>query len=137
VFVERDPRAAALVASNLRRCGVAEGYAIIRADLGRLDEPGGPGRFDLILLDPPYAGNDLAVSVSRAARWLAPGGVLVLEHARRRPSPPSAGDLVRARVVQSGDSALSFYRHGGAEGVPAGADRSRADHDPDTSGNAP
>src|SRR5215470_14413771 len=30
-FVERERRAQALVAANLARCGVADGYAIIRA----------------------------------------------------------------------------------------------------------
>src|SRR4029450_3122718 len=30
-FVERDPRAVTLIESNLKRCGVADRYAIIRA----------------------------------------------------------------------------------------------------------
>src|ERR1044071_6566417 len=34
-FVERDRRAQALIAENLAHCGVAEGYAIIRADMAR------------------------------------------------------------------------------------------------------
>ena len=37
---------------------------------------------------------------------------LVLEHARRRPAPESAGDLVRTRQDVSGDSALAFYVRG-------------------------
>src|SRR5437016_14370950 len=59
-FVERDRRASALVAENLAHCGVADGYVIIRADLGRaLVERAGPSAFDrfpfgLALLDPPY-----------------------------------------------------------------------------------
>src|SRR5919199_1476259 len=40
---------------------------------------------------------------------LAHCGVLVLEHARRRGSPDTAGPLVRTREVTSGDSALAFY----------------------------
>jgi 16S rRNA (guanine(966)-N(2))-methyltransferase RsmD len=120
VFVERDRRAAALIAENLRRCGVASGCDIIRADIGRVSRPDGSRPFDLILLDPPYAETDLLGCVTRAAPWLAAGGVLVLEHARRRTSPPSAGGLILTRVVQSGDSALSFYRHGGADALTAG-----------------
>ena len=46
--------------------------------------------------------------------------MLVLEHARRTASPPEAGGLVRVRVVQSGDSALSFYRRGSADVPTAG-----------------
>jgi 16S rRNA (guanine966-N2)-methyltransferase len=123
VFVEHDPRAAALIAENLRHCGIAEGCAIMRADIGRLSRPNGPRPFDVILLDPPYDGVDLEAAVGQAARWLAVAGVLVLEHARRRVSPPSAGGLARTRVVHSGDSALSFYRHDSAGASIAGDDR--------------
>lgn len=40
---------------------------------------------------------------------LAETGVVVLEHAKRRPSPDSAGRLTRVRELTAGDSALSFY----------------------------
>lgn len=120
VFVERDARAARLIASNLDRCGVADRYAIIRADIGRLSRPGGDRQFDLVLLDPPYDEPELEPCVARTASWLAAEGVLVLEHARRRMSPPVAGGLIRTRVLHSGDSALSFYRHGGADVLTAG-----------------
>jgi 16S rRNA (guanine966-N2)-methyltransferase len=120
VFVDRDARAAALIEVNLRRCGISEGCAIIRADIGRLSQPGGSRPFDVILLDPPYVGPDLESCVGWAAPWLAAEGVLTLEHARRRMSPPNAGGLTRTRVVISGDSALSFYRHGSADALEAG-----------------
>lgn len=120
VFVERDPRAAALIAENLRHCGVADGYDIIRADIGRVNRPDGSPPFDVIVLDPPYAETDLLACVTGAAPWLAAGGVLVLEHARRRLSPPGAGHLILTRIVPSGDSALSFYRRGSADALTAG-----------------
>ncbi len=120
VFVDRDRRAAALIAENLRHCGVSDGYAIIRAEIARVSRPAGSPPFDVIVLDPPYDEADLLACVTCAAPWLADGGVLVLEHARRRTSPPSAGRLILTRVVTSGDSALSFYRHGSAEAPTAG-----------------
>jgi 16S rRNA (guanine966-N2)-methyltransferase len=125
VFVERDRRAAALIAENLAHCGVASGCAIMRADIGRLANPFGARRFDLVVLDPPYAEPDLEAVVARAGAWLAADGLLVLEHARRREAPIAAGDLTRTRVVPSGDSALSFYRRTTAEPGPGGgaADR--------------
>jgi 16S rRNA (guanine(966)-N(2))-methyltransferase RsmD len=123
VFVELDSRAATLIAENLRHCGIAEGCAIMRADIGRLSQPGGPRPFDVIVLDPPYDGVDLEEAVGRAAPWLSAAGVLVLEHARRRVSPSCAGGLARTRVVHSGDSALSFYRHDSANAAIAGDDR--------------
>jgi 16S rRNA (guanine966-N2)-methyltransferase len=107
-FVERDRRAQALVAENLAHCGVRDGYAIIRASVARaLDDPGGE-MFDIMFFDPPYdaqADSDLAAAGDR----LAAGGVVVLEHARRRLSPERLGALARTRVVTSGDSALAFY----------------------------
>jgi 16S rRNA (guanine966-N2)-methyltransferase len=109
VFVERDMRAAALIAENLRHCGVSKGCAIMRADIGRLGESWGLRRFDLILLDPPYAEPDLEAVLAGAAPWLAADGLLVLEHARRRTAPLAGGGLIRTRIVPSGDSALSFF----------------------------
>ncbi len=110
VFVERDRRAAALVAANLARCGLADGCAIIRA--GFVETAHGslpPASFELVLLDPPYEEGDLEAVVAAAAPLVAGGGWLVLEHARRRDGPSGGADLGRARVVTSGDSALSIY----------------------------
>ena len=38
-FVERDPRAVALIEANLRHCGVTDRYAIIRASFAGTREP--------------------------------------------------------------------------------------------------
>ncbi len=91
-FVERDRRAQALIAANLGRCGIANGYV----------DP-----FDIIALDPPYDGP--ASEITAAASIVAPGGVLVLEHASRSKAPDAIGPLARTRDVIAGDSALSFY----------------------------
>ena len=112
-FVDRDARACALITTNLHRCGVAGGYAIIRAGLGpalaRLrDEP----FFELVLFDPAYDEPQADELLALAAGRLAPGGLLVYEHARRRSAPETAGPLTRTRELESGDSALAFYKHG-------------------------
>jgi 16S rRNA (guanine966-N2)-methyltransferase len=113
-FVDSDRRAETLIAENLAHCGVEEGYAIIRATVARaidqLDAAAfGPYElFDIVWLDPPYDEAPGAV-LTAADVLLAPDGLLVLEHARRRAAPDSAGRLVRVRQVISGDSALSLY----------------------------
>jgi 16S rRNA (guanine(966)-N(2))-methyltransferase RsmD len=104
-FVDRDRRARDLIHGNLTHCGIAEGCAIIRPSFDRLD-PVGP--FDLVLLDPPYDDSPEEV-IAMVANLLAPGGLLVLEHAKRQPAPELAAGLVRTRQIASGDSTLSFY----------------------------
>ncbi len=110
-FVDSDPRAARLITENVSRCGIVEGYAIIRAGLTAASlAPIADRRFDLILLDPPYDVPDIERVLVALSPLLAPGGVLVLEHARRRPAPRTAGSLVCTRELISGDSALAFFR---------------------------
>ena len=107
-FVEQDRRALTLVGENLAHCGVTDGYDIIRAAVVHAVANFLTASFDIVLFDPPY---DEAPDEAMAAAGdvLAPGGVLVLEHARRRPAAETAGRLVRVRQVTSGDSTLSFY----------------------------
>ena len=102
VFVDADRRARALIAANVARCGIASGCVIIRATFNAL------GVFDIALLDPPYDEFPEKVIADTAA-CVAPSGVLVLEHARRRAAPESAAGLRRTRQIRSGDSMLSFY----------------------------
>ncbi len=111
-FVESDRRAQALIAENLSKCGVQEGYAIIRATVERAVprlaaeprfEP-----FDIILLDPPYDRSPVE-ALSTVDRLLAQDGLVVLEHAHRIAAPDTAGRLERIRNLRSGDSALAFY----------------------------
>jgi 16S rRNA (guanine(966)-N(2))-methyltransferase RsmD len=103
-FVDTDPRARKLVDENLRHCGVRERYVIIRTPQSLP-----AGSIDVAVLDPPYDDPDLTASIAAAEPLIAPGGVLVLEHARRRPAPEQVGRLRKSRDVVSGDSALAFY----------------------------
>src|SRR5229473_7602614 len=89
-FVERDRRAQALIAENLAHCGVTDGYAIIRASVGRAIDDLRAESFDIMLFDPPYDEQTDDV-LAAAGERLSAGGVLVLEHARRRPSPEQLG----------------------------------------------
>lgn len=120
-FVDRDARALELVARNLARCGVSEGYAIIRADLGAVGRRPLSATFDLVFLDPPYDANP-SEAMEQIDPALAPDGLLVLEHARRSSAPLRAGPLERVREVTSGGAALGFYRRrAGGEGPEAAA----------------
>jgi 16S rRNA (guanine(966)-N(2))-methyltransferase RsmD len=111
-FIERDPRAQALIAHNLARAGVTDGYAIIRASvvhgLDTLRASPAFVPFDVLLLDPPYDQQPDTV-LTQVAACVAPGGLIVLEHGRRAPAPPAVGGLVAVRQLRSGNSMLSIY----------------------------
>ena len=109
VFVESDRRAAALIAANAERCGARDRCAIIRGTAEQVLQHAIAGDpFDLVMLDPPYTFEPLADVVSAAAQHLAPGGLVILEHATRRVLPPIGG-LQSVRTVRSGDSALTLF----------------------------
>jgi len=106
-FVERDPRATALIEENLAECGVEGGYTIRGGDVAAVLPLMGTSACDLILLDPPYDTPTSQV-LDASARVLAPGGLIVLERATRR-QPESSPALERVRDVTSGDSTLTFF----------------------------
>ncbi|WP_437831651.1 16S rRNA (guanine(966)-N(2))-methyltransferase RsmD [Sorangium sp. So ce1153] len=113
VFVESGRPALATLRENLAALGLDEAARVVPLPVERaLELLRDEGPFDLALLDPPYAA--LAKAAAAAARLagplglLAPAGRLVLEHARRDPSPEIAG-LTCAAVRTYGDTAVSFY----------------------------
>jgi 16S rRNA (guanine(966)-N(2))-methyltransferase RsmD len=108
-FVEKDRRALALITRNLAACAVTDGYTILSSGVEAVAAKLGGQRFDIILLDPPYAIGSLDDVVAGVHGVLAPGGVVVLEHAARLVPPARAGSLVLTRRVRAGDSALGFY----------------------------
>ena len=68
---------------------------------------------DSVFLDPPY---NLADEYKATLEWLndsailGADGFIIAEHARRNSLPERFSRLVRVRVVEQGDAALSFYR---------------------------
>ncbi len=109
-FVDSDPRAVRLIASNLARCGIADRHAIIRARLAEAAERLADRRFDIIFLDPPYGRVELAQALAAAEGLAGAETLVVIEHAKRDEAAETAGALVRVRRLMSGDSALTFYR---------------------------
>ena len=107
-FVEKDPRAIALIQANLAACGIEADYNVRRGEvLAALRDTG--VTFDLILLDPPYDLHPVSPTLEAAAARLSAAGLLVLERATRR-EPDVPPSLVRVRDVKSGDSTLTFFQ---------------------------
>lgn len=109
VFIESDRRAVALIQANVELCGAAKRCAIIRGAAEHVLHNAIDGDpFDLIMLDPPYEHPLLGAAVGAAMQHLATDGLLVLEHASRRPVPDAASARP-FRTIRSGDSALTMF----------------------------
>lgn len=116
VLVERDARAAAVIAANLERTGLDGGATVLRTTAASASEAPTDGPFDLVLVDPPYA-EPLAdvyglLSSLRDAGGLAPGAWIVIERDKREagldaPPPPF---LVLDRRREYGDTMLLYLR---------------------------
>jgi 16S rRNA (guanine(966)-N(2))-methyltransferase RsmD len=115
-FYESDPRAWKVAEANIVHCGAGDICKLIRADFLKSK---GQADCDLVFLDPPYDDDDLNLVLRVAGTHVTPGGIIVLEHRRSRETPPSEGRLVRMRLLQSGDSALSFYSSEAGSSDPA------------------
>lgn len=96
VFLEKDPRACALIRRNLDGLAMPDGSAqVLRRDA---TAPGtAPFAADLAFLDPPY-GKDLAgrtLTALRLAGWLKPGALVVVESGGSETVPEAAGFTLR------------------------------------------
>lgn len=117
VLADASARACRIIAENIETLGCRERTRLLRmgdtAALGVLEREG--AQFDLIFLDPPYR-MDMSGICARLERegLLAPGGVIVVEHARE--TPPAAPDtLTLMNRREYGITGLSFFGRTGEE----------------------
>lgn len=110
--VESDRRAVRVIEANAAGLGLSWGFLLSAMTVetwlaAPAQQPPVP-RYDLIIVDPPYAKLDTDV-LERLAAYLKPGGVMAVSHSSKRPSPvPVTAELVQNKAY--GDSALSFYK---------------------------
>ena len=111
--VERAQPALKTLQANLRKLGAERRVRVhavsVAAYLKRA-----AGAFDVVFLDPPYdAGAEYEATLGAlggvAAGLLAEGAVVIAEHRKKEKLEESYGVLKRARVLEQGDAALSFF----------------------------
>lgn len=116
VLVERDPVAVRVIAENLRRTGLAGRATVLRRDaLAALRAlAAAADRFDLAVVDPPYADAGLRDAILRLlgdpGGPLAPGATVVATSHWREPPAAEVGLLRSLRVRRYGETAMTFYR---------------------------
>ena len=116
VLVERDPGAAGVIRENLRRTGLAGAAVVVRRDaLAALRDPVlRVERFDLAIVDPPYAETGLRDAIlallGAADGPLQEGAIVVVTAYWREPPPDEVGLLRSTRVRRFGETTITFYR---------------------------
>lgn len=115
IFIEQASPAAKLIRENLHSLGVTAGAEVLSVDairgLGQLASR--HALADFIFLDPPYARAGECLRVLEfldGSHLLAPAGIVIVEHRRKMELPRHFERIERSRIVEQGDSALSFYR---------------------------
>ena len=111
-FVEGSGPVARALRENLVRLGLSERASVHEADLSRIElPPGAAGPFDLVFLDPPYAGGAGPRWLERLARlpWPEGGGLVVYERRKGAPAPePFTFELATERTYSN--TTVTFYR---------------------------
>ena len=113
VAVDRSRRSVAAIQKNLEQLGVAAAAKVMREDarraVRRLGDDG--ERFDLVLMDPPYAETDQALGVLEAlvaCDILDPAAVVVAEGSKRHSLARVAG-LILESTRAYGDTVVYWF----------------------------
>ena len=116
-FAENAPAAVAAIRANLSKLKIAGGFAIEDRGVGKLLRSLADKQraAEIVFLDPPYeAAEEYRATLEFLARHptavLADGAVVVAEHSRKQPLEERYTTLLRTRVLEHGDAALSFFR---------------------------
>lgn len=109
-FVEPDAAARAVLRANLARTHL-EDFAAVHAMHALAAVSTLHRRYDLILLDPPYADPEAFAVFAALARsaLFGPASILVWEHSRTTVPPARAGALVLQKTRCHGASGVSLY----------------------------
>ncbi len=122
LFVEADPRAARVIRGNIDTLGLPGGE-LVTDRVDRLLARGlGPGRYDLVVADPPYAmpGEEVTGTLTALAGhgWLVPGAVVAVERDTRSGPVTWPPGYAPERSRRYGDT--TFWYGLAAGGCPPG-----------------
>jgi len=120
LFIEKHRGCIAAINENLRKTGFTDRATVIAFNASRfpgsmeIREP-----FDIVFLDPPYrisqnceTGSEIAQLMQRihSHGLLAPGGIIVLEHASNAVVPDALGLLAVSDRRDYGSTGVTFIR---------------------------
>ncbi|NLF34931.1 MAG: 16S rRNA (guanine(966)-N(2))-methyltransferase RsmD [Clostridiales bacterium] len=111
VFVDQRREAAALVRENLTHTALTDRGRVVQGDaLAFLH--GCREKFDLIFLDPPYAGDMLqnALKTIAAIDIVTGNGIIICESTREAELPVLSAPYGQARTYRYGNTSVALYR---------------------------
>jgi 16S rRNA (guanine966-N2)-methyltransferase len=122
-FVERDARAVQALRANVTSLGVERAARVVRDDVRRALQMlrRGAERFDVVFLDPPYDGDDVATTLEAlgGGELLGGGAVVVAQHLTKRAPAASVGALGAFRARRFGETTLTFFRRAATDASSA------------------
>jgi 16S rRNA (guanine966-N2)-methyltransferase len=114
-FAESEKKAARIIRENLASLGITDGFELHERDAVQtvrlLDSIG--VSCSVCFLDPPYqmhGAYEQALGLLSQTHMVTPRTIVVAEHDKRFDPGEKQGSLVRFRLLNQGDSSLSFYR---------------------------
>ncbi|MBI5888012.1 MAG: 16S rRNA (guanine(966)-N(2))-methyltransferase RsmD [Deltaproteobacteria bacterium] len=113
VFVDKDPKSAAVIQKNIELCGLSGRASVVRKDVldaVRLLSMKGE-RFDLIFIDPPYDSSLTARTLKEIDEQglLGAGGMVVAETSKRKPLELTLANLTLVDERRYGDTLVYFF----------------------------
>ncbi len=109
ILIERNPKAAGLIAENLAALGLTGRAELIRgAAVKTLDRLGARLRDAIVFLDPPYP---LEREYGAALAALGESGcsLVIAQAGAKQPLAQNYGALHQTRVLRQGSNVLAFY----------------------------
>lgn len=108
--VDNAPAAVRVIRKNVEHCGFEEQIHIVTEDALRFLAHV-KNRFDLILLDPPYASTLMEDALAKIAEFdiLSDGGIMVCESARERVLGELPAPYRKGREYAYGRSKITLY----------------------------
>jgi len=119
ILVESDPRAAAVIRTNIAALGLA-GARLLTGAVERVlaQGPAGARPRDFVFADPPYALGDAELSrmlaLLREQGWLAPSALVAVERATRSGAPAWPAGYEPDRSRKYGEATLWYGLAAGA-----------------------
>ncbi len=112
-LVERDGRAARALTARAAELDPAV-IRVHRGDVARFLAGAPEAPFDLVFVDPPYAGRRVSAVLEALGRggWLAPGARVYVEFDAHGPAPSLPGGWAVIREGRAGDAAFALVGPG-------------------------